>query len=174
MANSLEALDSFTPERWEAARRVLSGEEGDRVSWAAAARAAGVAVRELRGWVRRSQECHPEDDPLIHSIAELVEGIQELQANRLEDEAWRRAIEGEETPIVYKGEITGSYNKVDNKLLMSMLSVRDPRYSSKKEVNIRIEDVNEIFRRLQAGKRLMETQAEAREQEIIDADFTEV
>ena len=154
-------LIEFTPERWEAAKRVLSGEDDEGVSWTAAAKAAGVSVSTLQRWVKRSQERLPEDDPLVHEIAEFCEGIDDLQGQRLEDVAWKRAVYGEDEPVYYKGERVDTKLRYDNKLLMRMLETRNPRYRTKDAtLKIGVDDAAEIFRRLTAGKRIAEAQNE--------------
>lgn len=167
-------LDDFTPERWEAAKAVLSGDSETGVSWKAAAKAAEVSVRTLKRWVSRSAERHPEDDPLIHEIAVYCEDLVSLQAAAVEDKVWERAFQGVETPVYYQGEMVDTKFVVDNKLLMRLLEKRDPTYKTNQGgINISIDDANEIYRRLKAGTRIAEAQEEKRKLEQPTIDLVE-
>lgn len=155
------AMQQWTPEAWERARKILCGESKKKISWAAAARAAKVTVPTLKAWIKRSKEKRPEDDPLIHSMAEDIEDIDSLRAGYLEDTAWRRAMEGEIKPVFYMGARidNNKVRTVDNKLLMRMLERYDPEYQrNKPAVLIPLDDVTEIYQRLVAGKRVAEAE----------------
>ena len=159
-----QPMQEFTSERWHIVKSVLSGEHDDKVSLKAAAEEAGVTASIVRGWIRRSQERRPEDDPLIHEIAPFMEEAGQLQAERLEDVLWERAITGVEAPVIFKGQVTDSYRKVDNKLLLRALEVRDERYRPRStHVRVNINDPNDIYERLLAGHR---NAAAAKEREI--------
>ena len=160
----IQPMQEFTPERWEIVKSVLSGEHDTRVSLYAAAKEAGVTKKIVQGWIRRSAEQRPEDDPLIHEIAPFMEEVGQLQAERLEDVLWERAINGVEAPVIFKGSVTDSYRKVDNKLLLRALEVRDERYRPRStHVRVNINDPNDIYERLLAGHR---NASAAREREI--------
>ena len=137
------------------------------VSWASAARAAGVTPKTLQAWVRRSGEKREDDDPWIHEIALLASECKELQAGRLEDKAWERAIVGWEEPVFYKGIIVGHKQKFDNGILMRLLEKRDPGYRPQTSapagltVNMLLEDPMELFRRFKAHVRMQQVEAEA-------------
>ena len=151
----MAAIDELTPERWEAARRVLHGECGAAVSKTAAAQAAGVSVGTLNAWIRRSQKGLIEDDPWVHQIWNDVNEAKGAQANTLEDVAWQRAVEGWDHPVIMAGKITDSYKKFDNKILMQLLAVRNEQYRTTRETRtIAIMDTDEVFERLQAAERL--------------------
>ena len=161
----IDPLFEFTPEKWEAARRILSGEDKKRVSLAAASRAAGVSVKTLESWMRRAQERRSEDDPILAAVAEAADSCELMQGGRLEDVAWDRAINGVKKDVFYQGSKCGTERKVDNRLLERMLSVRDDRYRPKQQtdVNINISDTSEVYRRLLAGQRLALAEFEAKE-----------
>ena len=162
-----DVLADFTPERWAAAKEVLQGNSDTGVSWSAAARAAGVSVPTLRGWVKRSGEQRPEDDPLVHEIAVECQDLKSLQRDRLEDTAWERAIVGVEETVYFKGEEVGTKRKPDNRLLMRILEQRDPSYrTASPAAPLSVDDTAEIYRRLQAAQRIAEAQREAEEQTV--------
>ena len=151
----MAAIDDLTPERWEAARRVLHGECGGAVSKTAAAQAAGVSVGTLNAWIRRSQKGLVEDDSWVHQIWIDANESKAAQANTLEDVAWQRAVEGWDHPVIMAGKITDSYKKFDNKILMQLLAVRNEKYQTTRESRtIAIMDTDEVFERLQAAERL--------------------
>lgn len=50
----------------------------------------------------------------------------EAGTDKLEDEARRRAVEGVNKPVIYKGEITESYREYSDTLLMFLLNGRRP------------------------------------------------
>ncbi|MCY4584103.1 MAG: hypothetical protein OXE50_15100 [Chloroflexi bacterium] len=166
----LDPLARFTPKRWKKAKRILLGKDDERVSLTAAAQAAGISLAEIKGWIGRSEEKRPGDDPLIHEIAEVYHESDAHQAGRLEDIAWKRGVVGELEPLVHQGKLTGdNRRKYDNKLLEKMLAVRDDRYRPSKDGTTILKlDAGEIFERLLAAQRL----AIAREKkgEIIDHD----
>ena len=156
MKPKVDAFDEWTPEKWERARLVLSGEDGSRVSWSAAARAAGVRLGVLRAWIRRSREKRPDDDPVIHEMCAWADDRDELVAGRLEDVAWERAVTGWEEPVFQGGELIGHKPKFDNTVLMKMLPAKDPTYRPHRnlDVDVRVTDESEIYQRLLAGQRL--------------------
>ena len=163
-----DPMADFTPERWEKVKKVLSGESDTSISLAGAARAAGVPPSSIRKWINRSQEQRPEDDPLIHEIAEFAAGVDELQAGRLEDKAWERAMHGWDEPVFAGGEQVGSRRKFDSKLLLRLLQVRDRRFVNEQRVTTRFDesDAAEIMQRLIAGQRVAEARLEAKDQAI--------
>lgn len=57
----------------------------------------------------------------------------------LEDEARRRAIEGVEEPILYKGEITGSKIKYSDALLLALLKAHYPEKYAEKTMTMNID-----------------------------------
>ena len=166
-----QPLQEFTAERWETIKSILSGEDGDKVSLTAAAREAGIARRTLNAWIRRSEEKNPGDDPLIHEIAPFIGLSRELQSDALEDELWYRAMTGVDHPVIHKGRVTDTYKKVDNKLLLRALEVRNERYQpTSKKVNVHISDASEIYARLLAGHRIAAAER-AREIELEKSQY---
>ena len=165
----------FSAERWERAREVLAGEVGDCVSWRSAARAAGVPLSTLRGWVRRARERRDGDDPLLHGIADFVEDIDFHQSQALEDALWERAVVGAEEDVWHKGEVVGKRRVADSRLAMRLLEVRNERYRPTKvhEHSVRM-DPGEVYQRIVAAHRL----GEAREglgglPKAVDAEVVE-
>jgi hypothetical protein len=60
---------------------------------------------------------------------EFDEAVREAQreaAHKLEDEAWRRAVEGHDVPVVHKGEIRGWYKQASDRMLELLLRARLP------------------------------------------------
>lgn len=169
-------LETFTPEKWDIVKRVLSGEDDNKVSLAAAAKAAGVKVRDINQWVKRSREALPHDDPLILEIAEFYDSIKELQAGRLQDEAWQRAVEGVDQDVWHKGEVVGSKNVKDDRILMRLLEARDDDYKKAHVPVAIVSNSDLIFAKLLAASRLAEADAEAIEDKrnMIDADYETV
>lgn len=61
----------------------------------------------------------------------------ETGAQRLEDEALRRAIEGVDEPLMYQGEIATTVKRYSDPLLMFLLRARKPDvYGDKKHVTL--------------------------------------
>lgn len=144
--------DLLTPERWGKARAVLSGET-DEVSLSAAARAAGVTRAVLKGWIKRSSESRPEDEPWIYEISEVCGNADEIQADRLKDVAWKHAVEGTLEPVFQGGKEVGRKRKFDHKLLIKELEVRDDKYQPKHGPTVPndlLDDPAEMRRRLMA------------------------
>lgn len=178
-----QPMQEFTPERWEIVKSVLSGEHDSKVSLTAAAKEAGVTASIVRGWIRRSQERRPDDDPLIHEIAPFMEEVEQLQADALEDKLWERAMTGVDHPVIHKGVVTDTYKKVDNRLLMRAIEVRNERYRPRStHVNVNINDPNDIYERLLAGHRnasaererqitLEKSQYRVHDEEALPAEF---
>ena len=173
-----DRLAEWTPERWERARKVLAGETDTRVSFAAAARAAGVKAHVLHAWINRSRDRLPDDDPLIHEMAEVVDSRKELLAGRLEDVAWKRAIHGELEPVFYKGVKVASKRKVDNRVLMRMLEAKNQEEYGRRpsQVTIKIGDEAEIHQRLLAGLRMAQAKQELAKPtiELPESEFEEI
>ena len=167
-----DALESFTPEAWEAAKQVLSGETDDKISWAAAARAAGVPLHTLKAWVRRSADRRVDDDPLIYEVAEFVDQIDELQTGRLEDIAWERSVSGWDEPVFHQGEHVDNKRKFDHRLLTRFLETRDKRWRKQIEVKqLTVDDASEIQRRLLAGQRLAEAEENKRAIDLAEGEY---
>lgn len=150
-------LENLTPQAWEQARGVLFGEAGDKekgykVSYTAAAKAAGVTRKELMAWIRRAKKRMVEDEPWIHSIADDVEQIESHRADELLDVVWDKAMAG------------------DAKLALTLLKKYDPEYREQPEF-IPIMDMSEMFRRIQALQKIEQAKLES---PPIDGQFEHV
>lgn len=80
----------------------------------------------------------------MHSDAaygEEFRDAQEQAADRLEEEARRRAVEGTEEPVFYKGEACGKVRKYSDTLLQTLLEATRPAKFSKRQ-RIVIEETN--------------------------------
>lgn len=156
-AKMASALSRLTPERWEKARAVLSGEDNTGVSFLHAARAAGVKRRTLARWIERSRERRPEDERWIWTIAEVVDAAPKMQADRLEDVLWSRAMAGWDEPVFHGGKLVGYKHKHDNRALIRLLQVRDPAYRNPapQATALSMGD-GEVYQRLRAQLRLDE------------------
>lgn len=75
-----------------------------------AARAAGIGRRTAYEWRQADQVF----------AADWAEAEEEA-GDKLEREAWRRAVEGIDKPIVHKGEITDTYKEYSDRLLEILL-----------------------------------------------------
>ena len=51
-----------------------------------------------------------------------------------ENEIRQRAIEGHDRPVIYQGEITGTYKEKNDSLLLTMTKTRKPAFRDKVEV----------------------------------------
>jgi hypothetical protein len=61
---------------------------------------------------------------------ETFEEAQQMIADLIEDEVLRRAAQGNDTPVVYRGEITGWYKSYSDRLMLSVLkAIRPERYN---------------------------------------------
>ena len=58
-------------------------------------------------------------------------------ADKLEREAWRRAVEGTQKPIVYKGDVTGHYLEYSDRMLELLLKAHRPeRFGDKVKTEV--------------------------------------
>ncbi|MCY4357300.1 MAG: hypothetical protein OXD01_07235 [Gammaproteobacteria bacterium] len=158
---AVDPLSEFTPQRWAAAKRILTAEDNRRVSVTAAARAAEVTLHTFRAWERRSLEQRPEDSPLIHEIAQVLKYRDEYIADTLEDVGWDRAMNGSPEDVYHKGEVVGRKAKQDNTLLFKMMQAHNrKRYGDKSELQVNHKiDISEIYQRMLAGQKMAETLA---------------
>lgn len=67
---------------------------------------------------------------------EQLNEARQLSVERLEGEAYRRAVIGVDEPLYYQGEIFGTVKKYSDKLLLKLLEVNDERYSPKLNLNV--------------------------------------
>lgn len=65
------------------------------------------------------------------------EKARKVAFKRLEDEGMRRAVEGVEEPIFYKGEEVGTVQRYSDGLLSFMLQANDERYRKQSELNLK-------------------------------------
>lgn len=101
----------FTP----AKRRIFLDALGDGASITKAAERAGVT--------RISAYNHRESDPYFRL---LWDDAIEAGTDRLEDEAMRRAKDGWDEPVYYKGEPVGEVRKYSDRMLAFLLRARRP------------------------------------------------
>lgn len=81
----------------------------------AACRAAGIGRSTAYQW----REAEPD-------FAARWKEAEEEAADRLEAEAWRRAVDGIDKPIVYQGEITDSHKEYSDRMLEILLKGHRP------------------------------------------------
>lgn len=80
-----------------------------------AAKAAGVARRTIYEW-RYTDEAFNAD----------WEEAEQEAADRLEREAWRRAVEGTSKPVTFQGRITATYLEYSDRMLELLLKAHRP------------------------------------------------
>ncbi len=62
-----------------------------------------------------------------HFAAQWDDALEE-GTDLLKAEAWRRAVNGIDKPVYYKGEVVGSITKYSDRLLMFLLKAHDPKF----------------------------------------------
>ncbi len=77
-----------------------------------------------------------------------------LGVERLHDDAMRRALEGDERPIVHKGELVATERRFDNRLLQFLLKAHKPEFAGSAPVASESEQVSMARRLKAAAKRL--------------------
>jgi hypothetical protein len=112
----------FTPERMAAFLEAYAEVPSEhRAAWRA-----GVTVLQVRQ-ARR-------DDAGFAQACDLAQG---LASGLAEEEAWRRAIQGCDTPILYQGAPTGFVKTEYSDVLMArILEAHDPKYEKKSNVKV--------------------------------------
>ncbi len=107
---------------------------------AAAALALGIDRSNAYKWRRAdSSFASAWDDALLEA------------AEHLEQVAYRRAVEGVEEPVYYKGGICGMVRRYDNTLLWNLLKASNPaKYRETAAVQVNLGD--ELVARLNAGR----------------------
>jgi hypothetical protein len=94
------------------------------------ARACGVS--------RRCAYDHKEADP---DFSRDWDDAVEEAADKLEREAWRRAVEGTDKPVTFQGVITDTYKEYSDRMLELLLkSHRPDKYRERSDVNLRTPD----------------------------------
>jgi hypothetical protein len=91
-----------------------------------AAKAAGVTVATVESW----------DFKDMHGFKRRKAWAAQVALGHAEREVYRRAIEGIDHPVIYKGEITGSYKQYSDNLLMFLVKKLDPSYRDNHQVNV--------------------------------------
>lgn len=62
---------------------------------------------------------------------------EEEAADKLEREAWRRAVEGTEKPVTFQGVITDSYKEYSDKMLEILLKAHRPeKFTDRSKVDV--------------------------------------
>ena len=184
MSNSTGSMvrAELGPDGWAAAKRVLLGEDGSKVSMKAAADAAGIGIAAMRRWIDRSRQKNMEDEPWVWEIADVIDVSAVAKAGVLEDTAWDRALNGVEQDVWHQGEVVGTKRVVDSRLLVTLLKAHDPKYIERTHttnVNINADiDVNDLEARWLARERMKEINPELvrplREDPITEEEKDEV
>ena len=100
----------------EAIERAVCEANGDL---RAASRALAISQYELHQWLHSDPEA-----------ASRVKAAQLVGWSALETEAYRRAVEGHNEPVYFKGRIVGYRKVYSDGLLQTMLKARVPGYSN--------------------------------------------
>ena len=163
----MNGVNSLTPENWAKVLKVISGGDSAGVSVRHASRTLGIPKNTVYAWIARSRKLLPEDDPWIHEIHRQYDEARGSQGEALEDRAWQIAMVGEKTPIIHKGEVTGTYRKTNHQMLMRLLEARNPEYRRDRDGSLSITlEADEIFNRLLAAERFRK--AEEQKKVIIE------
>lgn len=109
--------------RTDRAREIFLGILRETCNVSEAARTAGVSRRAVYDW-RDTDEAF---------AADWADAEQEA-ADKLEREAWRRAVEGTDKPVTYQGAITATYKEYSDRMLEILLKGHKPKYRDRHEV----------------------------------------
>lgn len=113
----------------------------------AAARAIGVVPATINGW-KKDMKFKVRMDGDWFTFKELCEMADNVHSDAVESEAVRRAVEGYDEPIVYKGQLmteideeTGKHKpvtirKYSDRLLEVLLKGKKPKYAGESQINI--------------------------------------
>ena len=116
MANRLKLTDRAKEKFLEVVRATCNVSE--------AARAIGMARRSLYDARARDSE-----------FAQLWDVAVEEASDRLEGEAWRRAVEGWDEPVFFQGKVVGAVRKYSDRMLELLLKGHRPeKYKDRHEV----------------------------------------
>ena len=107
MANRLKLTDRAKEKFLELVRATCNVSE--------AARAIGMARRSLYDARTRDSE-----------FAQLWDVAVEEASDRLEGEAWRRAVEGWDEPVFFQGKVVGAVRKYSDRMLELLLKGHRP------------------------------------------------
>lgn len=89
-----------------------------------------------------SRQCHynwlyHDDDEQRTLYRDAFEECQTIVSSILEDEAWRRAVDGVDSPVVFRGEITGTYKEYSDSLLTLLLKANNPdKYKDRSQQDV--------------------------------------
>lgn len=93
---------------------------------------------------RRSAYDWREADPEF--AADWLEA-EHTAADKLEREAWRRAVEGVDTPVTFQGRITATYKSYSDKLLEILLKGHKPdKYVERSKVDLNVSGISDAMR----------------------------
>ena len=81
-----------------------------------AMRLSGVERRNHYFWLKTDER-----------YRELFDEAQQMIADLIEDEVLRRAAQGHDTPVVYRGDITGWYKSYSDRLALTVLKAMKPK-----------------------------------------------
>lgn len=110
--------------RTDRAREKFLTALADTCNVSESARAAGFSRRAAYDWREADTE-----------FAALWDDAEQEAADKLEREAWRRAVEGTDKPIVHKGEVTGTYKEYSDRMLEILLKGhRGEKYADRSKV----------------------------------------
>lgn len=101
--------------RPDRARETFLSTLADTCNVSEAARAAGIGRRTAYEW--------READPAF--AAQWADAEQQA-ADKLEREAWRRAVEGTDKPVTFQGVITDTYKEYSDRMLEILLKAHRP------------------------------------------------
>lgn len=102
-----------------------------------AARAIGVSRRAVYDW----REAHAD------FRADWEDAEQEA-ADKLEREAWRRAVEGTDKPVTFHGAITATYKEYSDRMLELLLKAHKPEKYREKDQNAGNDNLDQALQRL--------------------------
>ncbi len=102
---------------WHSQERVLGAIQRTGTVHSAAI-AAGLSVSALERWMGGD----------LYGFKKRREMALQVYDDMLDAEIDRRAVEGVDKPVIYKGEITGTYKEYSDNLLMFRRKQRDPSY----------------------------------------------
>lgn len=134
MAKQKTAGDRARPNEWKGAFLIALSQNGN-VSGAC------LAAQIDRSAVYRAKD----DDP---SFAARWDEALKIAVDRLEAEAWRRAVEGVDEPVFHKGQKVGAIRRYSDTLLTVLLKAHNPeRFREKVELVIKVSPEQAVFLR---------------------------
>ena len=116
---------------WHNQERVLGAIQRTGTMHSAAI-AAGLSVSALERWMGVD----------LYGFKKRREMALQVYDDMLDAEIDRRAVEGVDKPVIYKGEITGTYKEYSDNLLMFRRKQRDPRFRDNFTVHVDNKDIN--------------------------------